>query len=238
MTTAGAQRSRRARPRRPRQLGLDFRTWGGKRAGAGRKPKGEQAGVHHGVRRRFQGRFPLLVTLKVLPHVFHLRAKRCRRVVEGAIGSWAARDGVRIVHYAILGDHVHLIVEATSRAALARGMKGVKVRIARRLNRVMGRRGTVFADRYDDQVLETPRRVRNALAYVLNNARRHGLVDRRIRRDWVDPCSSARAFDGWTAPAWCETTGPPPVAPPGTWLLSRGWRRGGGRIATDFVPGR
>jgi REP element-mobilizing transposase RayT len=207
--------------------------------GAGRKPKGEVAGVSHASRVRFHRRFPLLVTIKVLPHVYNLRARRCRVLVEAAIRAWAERDGFRVVHYSIQGNHVHLLVEAVHRAALSRAMQGMKIKMARSLNALMERSGPVFADRYDDQVLESPRRVRHALAYVLGNARRHGLVDARVRRDWVDPCSSASVFEGWSAPVWCDRRGPPPpVAPAGTWLLARGWARSGGRLASDHVPGR
>jgi hypothetical protein len=230
------RRSSRARAR-PVQLSL-ARTggWGGKRRGAGRKPKGKIAGVSHAGRARFHRRFPLLVTVKVLPHVYNLRARRCATIVEEAIGE-SERDDFRVVHYSIQGNHVHLLVEAVGREALSRGMQGMSVRMARGLNRVMQRSGTVFADRYDSQVLETPRRVRNALHYVLCNARRHGIVDGRVRRDWVDPCSSAIAFDGWSTHVWCDRRGPPPVAPPHTWLLARGWRKGGSRLAADHVPG-
>jgi REP element-mobilizing transposase RayT len=177
------------------------------------------------------------VTVKVLPHVFNLRARRCAIVIEEALEACAQREGFRVVHYSIQGNHVHMLVEAVGREALSRGMQGLTVSIARKLNRVMQRRGTVFADRYDSQVLETPRRVRNALHYVLNNARRHRVVDDRVRRDWVDPWSSAIAFDGWGTRVWCERRGPPPVAAPHTWLLARGWRKAGPRLAPDRVPG-
>ena len=62
-----------------------------------------------------------------------------------------------------------------NQARLEVGMQGLAIRIARGLNRLWGRKGKVFADRYHDRVLRTPREVRNALAYVLNNARRHAV---------------------------------------------------------------
>ena len=97
----------------------------------------------------------------------------------------------------------------------------------------MHRRGTVFADRYHDRVLTTPRQVRHALAYVLCNARKHGLAPRT--RHWVDPCSSAAAFPGWS----CAIELAPTLATvePRTWLLTIGWRRAGGPIDPDHHPG-
>ena len=88
------------------------------------------------------------------------------------------------------------------------------------------RTGRVFHDRYHARILRTPREVRLALAYVLSNARRHGLVRGRTSATWVDPYSSAAVFDGSrtevTAPA-----SPLPVAKARTWLLTVGWRRYG-----------
>ena len=66
-----------------------------------------------------------------------------------------------------------MIVEAKDRDALGRGMKSIGSRLARAVNRVFKRAGPVLADRYHVRVLRTPREVRNALAYVLLNARRH-----------------------------------------------------------------
>jgi hypothetical protein len=100
---------------------------------------------------------------------------------------------------------------------------GLLTRIARRLNKWWGRRGKVFADRFHERILRTPREVRNVLGYVLHNAVRHGY---RVRSGEPDPCSSGRWFGGWRdyrAPF----PQPPPVAPAHTWLLCTGWRRCG-----------
>ena len=122
-------------------------------------------------------------------------------------------------------------------------MQGLAVRCARKLNRLWGRKGTVFADRYHDHVLRTPREVRNALCYVLNNARHHSAA---LRRCGVspppalaapDPFSSARWFDGYRQP---PPTPPPlahcPTVAARTWLLTTGWRRHGA-IGLDEDPG-
>jgi hypothetical protein len=105
-------------------------------------------------------------------------------------------------------------------------MQGLATRVARAVNRVSARSGAVFADRYHDRILRTPREVRYALAYVLCNARRHGLGRGPVREGWIDPYSSGAAFDGWRR----EVDGPTftvPVSRARTWLLTRGWRRHG-----------
>jgi hypothetical protein len=158
---------------------------------------------------------------------------------ERSLSAAGERKRFRVVHYSIQPDHVHLIVEATSNRDLACGMKSIGSRLARAVNRVFSRTGTVLADRFHRHVLRTPREVRNALAYVLLNARRHlAKMGRRVPAQAIfDPASSGRWFDGWTRPRDpCEVHGPLVVAAPRTWLLERGWRRHG-LISPAEVPG-
>ena len=70
-------------------------------------------------------------------------------------------------------SHLHLLVESAGKEALGRGMKAVGSRVARAVQRVFGFRGAVMHGRYHLRILRTPREVRNALAYVLLNARKH-----------------------------------------------------------------
>ena len=92
---------------------------------------------------------------------------------------------------------IHLIVEASDRVALSRGVQGLCIRLARAVNRACGRRGSVFADRYHARALKTPRAVRFALRYVLLNAHKHGSG---APAGFVDGCSSAPWFDGFARP--------------------------------------
>jgi REP element-mobilizing transposase RayT len=144
------------------------------------------------------------------------------------------RRAFRVAHYSVQRDHVHLLVEAAGKEALGRGMKSIAARIARAANRAFRRRGPVLYGRYHLRALRTPREVRNALAYVLLNARkhwrrRHGAAP-PVR---LDEASSARWFDGWCVCArapLADLRAPPAtpdVAPARTWLLRVGWRRHG-----------
>jgi REP element-mobilizing transposase RayT len=162
------------------------------------------------------------------------------RALERSCGAARERGAFRLVHYSIQRDHVHLLVEADESGALARGMMSLGARIARAVNRVFRRRGSVLADRYHHRVLRTPREVRNALAYVLNNFRKHEARTSALRRPFgpaIDPASSGRWFAGWTrAPAPTGGHEPIPVAPAHSWLLRVGWWRHG-RIDPREVPG-
>jgi hypothetical protein len=150
-----------------------------------------------------------------------------------------ARDrlGLRLVHWSVQGNHVHMIVESEGKSALARGMQGLSVRIARGLNGLLGRRGRVFGDRYHARALATPRETRNALAYVLLNRRHHHRERGLPVPLGLDPCSSACSFDGWKRkPAVQAETVLATVRAPRTWLLREGWRRHG-LIDAREVPG-
>ncbi len=170
-----------------------------------------------------------------------LRSVRFVREIEETFARGCERGEFRLVHYSLQSDHAHLIVEATDRHALGRGMKALGCRLAKAINRTFHRSGPVLADRYHVRVLKTPREVRNALAYVLLNARRHAAKAGRAlsRASGIDPASSGRWFDGWRrAPAYLvhSSSKEPAVSPAHSWLLSQGWRRRG-LLDPDEVPG-
>jgi REP element-mobilizing transposase RayT len=142
-----------------------------------------------------------------VPGLGYLRGGRLAKKIEAALREASELHGVRVVHYSIQGNHLHLIVEAQSTRALARGMQGLAIRLAKRLNRALRRRGQVFADRYHAHALATRREVANAVRYVLANYRHH--TREHLPPRWDDP----RA-----------THADSPLAAPRTWLLRVCWR--------------
>src|SRR5437762_9227227 len=108
-----------------KQLALDLRTWGGKRKGAGRQPKGRLALVSHDAREELDGRTPVHVVLRVLEDVPSLRTRDVFEEICAAFEAGGERDGFRLTHYAVLGNHLHLIVEAGSKKELSRGMQAL-----------------------------------------------------------------------------------------------------------------
>jgi REP element-mobilizing transposase RayT len=207
--------------------------WGGRRERSGPKPKGERAGVSHRERAPLASRFPVHVTMKLRAGLPSLRTARPHSEVLKAFAGVKEREGFLLVHYSVQSNHIHLICEARDRRGLSRGMQALAIRIAKSLNRLWQRAGAIFADRYHDHILRTPREVRNALAYVLNNAAKHGVA---LPHGELDPCSSGRWFSGWRdRPSEPEATNP--VARARTWLLTVGWLRCGrirpGEVSAD-----
>lgn len=139
-----------------------------------------------------------------------------RRAIAAASGA-----AFRVVHFSIQSNHLHLIVEATDTAALSRGMQGLNVRVARRVNALLGAHGRFWRERYHERELRTPRSVRNALVYVLMNAKKHG----HRFPSGVDALSSAPWFDGFATGRMQRDESP--VCAPRTWLAGVGWRRRG-----------
>ena len=198
--------------------------WGGKRRGAGRKPKDERAGVSHRRRAKLDAHHPVLVTMRVAARLPSLRCDAAHEVVRGAIAESSERGDFQVIVYSVQMNHIHLVVEARSSDALARGMIALGARIAKRLNKLWRRCGQVFPDRFHSRALKTPRECRIALIYVLQNARKHGSWRARM----PDVYSSGPLFDGWTSGMDNRAQSRRSyIGKPRTWLLTLGWRRHG-----------
>jgi putative transposase len=225
---------------------------GGKRKGAGRKPNGPRAGEPHDTRPELMRRFPVHVTMRVLAAVAVLRRRDIYHAIRFAMVSlMCARNDVRVVHLSIQHGHLHLLVEARDKIALARGMQTLKSVAARFINEAISkrtgqrRRGPVFDERYHEEIIKSPRQAHHAIRYVLGNWRKHREDRADFATGWkVDPFSTAVSFPGWAECAdsplmWKtrDTYKRLPTWLPKTWLLRVGWKRGGDSISCYDVPG-
>jgi REP element-mobilizing transposase RayT len=232
---------------RKRHVQQELSYWGGKRQNAGRRARGERPSQPHKRRPEHNAAHPVHCTLRLERDIGTLRRRSlyqaCRRALKTVLG----RVDYRVVDISLQYGHLHMIVEAEDKLALSKGMQAFQIAAARYINGAISRergkkrKGRVFVDRYHPHVLRTPRAVRHARAYVLNNWRRHG-EDRQAPKTWVlDPYSSAVRFAGWK-----ETGGKPFAVPPAyepldvaraqTWLMNVGWQRRG-LISTHERPG-
>jgi REP element-mobilizing transposase RayT len=238
--------------RKRRQLELTFPTRGGRRKGAGRPARGPRSSERHKARPVHDHRHPVHVTTRVVADVSSLRQRDMYLQLREATIVTAKRENFRIVHMSIQRNHIHLIVEAEHKEALSRGMQGFSISAAKRVNATITartgvrRRGKVIDDRFHARPLTSPRAVRNTLAYVLNNYRRHGEDNVGVARTWkADPFSSGALFFGWkeleSSPVlWPlrPTYHPLIVLRPRTWLLAKGWQLHHPLISIREVPGR
>ena len=222
---------------------------GGKRTGAGR-PRGPGR-KRNWVRLRatLAKNVPVHVTLRVVKEVGGLRRRRAYKAIRRALLTSFVRTDFRVVHMSIQREHIHLICEADDARALGLGMRGLEISAAKHLNaavasdrgKTVPRRGTVFPERYHVEQLRSPRQVRHAIAYVLNNWRRHreDLAGFAQSRAAIDPYASGVRFDGWKRKGpFIPSEGYLPLQTvyPQTWLLTVGWRMHG-PIDPREVPG-
>ena len=167
---------------------------------------------------------PLHVTMRAKRGLPSFRAETLYAAFERAVRR-TRRDDFRVIEFSVQDDHLHLIVEADDNDALARGMKSFSVRANRLFNAALGRgRGPVWADRYHRRDLTSAGQVRNALVYCLSNYKKHQRVTSGAPR--IDPCSSARWFQGWTAIRQHDD-GPRPTEEARTVLLRTAWQKHG-----------
>jgi REP element-mobilizing transposase RayT len=226
-----------------RQLALDLRprTRGGARPGAGRKKTGRCLDAPHRRRPEVSRHHPLHVVLRVRKDVPRLRRGPTYRAIDRALRHTLGEHAFRVVHTSIQHNHVHFLVEAEDKRALSHGMRSLTISAARAINRVLGRKGEVFAYRYNATAITNPRQMRNALPYVLNNWRRHKehLRTPAAGRAILDPYSTAIWFAGWKeGPRFAVPHGVSPLPSAGaqTWLMRVGWQMYG-PISAYEVPG-
>jgi putative transposase len=187
------------------------------------RPKKPNAGVPHSERKAFKSYQPLHVTLRVVRDIGRLRNRAAYTAIREAAITVLRHETFRIVQLSIQGTHIHLIVEAENREALAFGMKAFGISAAKHLNAAFSfgdawwdrairraragqganawperRKGRVFGDRYHATIITKPRQARQELAYVLNNWRKHREDRAERARGWkIDPFATGWCFDGW-----------------------------------------
>jgi REP element-mobilizing transposase RayT len=135
------------------QLAMKFRTWGGKRKGAGRPQVNARKSEPHRMRTPINWNKPVHVSLRVVKQVGRLRRMDCYAILRKCLVLLLERSDFRVIHISIQSNHIHLIVEAASATALARGLQSFEISAARKLNAELGRKGTVFPDRYHATVI-------------------------------------------------------------------------------------
>lgn len=145
------------------KLNLYKGTWGGRRPGSGRK-RIHSKGVSHRSREEVKLRTPLHINFKFRAFI---KNKACLRLLNRAIIN-ARSHGLRVNHYSLQSNHIHLIVESENNEVLTRGMRSLTVTFAKGL-----KKGRVQIERYHLHVLKTLKETRNAVRYVLFNQQKH-----------------------------------------------------------------
>jgi len=108
-----------------------------------------------------------------------LDAANLKRIARGVVGSALARAqrlyDVEVFALVVMSNHVHLVLRAR-RGNLADFMRYAKAQIAKAVNRITGRRGPLWARRYDAQPVLDDDAAEGVTAYTLRNPVKAGLV--------------------------------------------------------------
>ena len=107
---------------------------GGRRRGAGR-PKTVKRGGAHRERPDLDDRYPVHVVLRT--HCQCMRQNQFYEVLRAVLAHFRdrQRDDFRITHVSLQKNHVHMIVEASDRCALTKGMQSFAIRFAKAYRR-------------------------------------------------------------------------------------------------------
>lgn len=156
-------------------------SWGGARAGAGRKNiKGEGS---HLKRPKIAKTTPTLVTLKLKTSAPHPRRQEFFDLFRDACS--AAREfGIRIHAFHFVRREISLIVECRSNMVLTQAMKSLCIRLSKNTNKNLRRKrkpsiGSIFAKRFELELLASEHDVISAYhrMFIPNKIDRHLMTD-------------------------------------------------------------
>jgi REP element-mobilizing transposase RayT len=139
--------------------------------GAGRMAIHDR-GIRHIARDQIKRTTPLHLTIKIESKKAGIKNKNILTALHHSIKN-ARLLGLRILHYSLEYDHVHLLVEADNNGILGRGMQSFGISFSKGINKIKQMNGRVFKSRYHFRKLKTPSEIKNVLNYILRNGIKH-----------------------------------------------------------------
>ncbi len=156
--------------------------------GAGR-PALHDKGIRHCERERIHKPTSLHLTIKVRDNKADIKNKSLLKALHHAIKR-ARLKNIKVLHYSLEYNHIHLLVEASSNANLHQGMQALGISLAKKINAIKRLKGTVYKHRYHLRKLSSPRELKNVLHYIFNNGIHHSRTS-----SILDPYNSLPAFN-------------------------------------------
>jgi REP element-mobilizing transposase RayT len=139
--------------------------------GAGRKAIHDK-GIRHTKREMIKKDTVLHLTLKIEKNKANLKNKSILKALQHSIKK-ARSLGLKVIHYTLEYDHVHLLIEASDKISLGKGMQSLGISFSKGINKIKKQTGKVFKTRYHFRKLNSPREIKNALNYILGNGIKH-----------------------------------------------------------------
>jgi REP element-mobilizing transposase RayT len=154
--------------------------------GAGR-PAINDPGIRHRERPILTKPTSLHLTVKILRAKAKLKNKIILSILKRSIMN-ARKKGLRVIHYSLEYDHIHLLIEADDNFILGKGMQAFGVTFSKALNRMRKMRGAVYKHRYHFRKIIGARQLKNVLNYLFTNGLKHNTA-----KSILNPFNSIRA---------------------------------------------
>ena len=96
-------------------------------------------------------------------------------ILGGVLARYAEAYDITLYAYIFLGNHYHLLVQGPE-GALPRFAENLNREIAKRVNRLLTRKGFFWGRRYDDDITIEETDALEGLLYIVTNPVKHGMV--------------------------------------------------------------
>ena len=147
------------------------------------RPALHDIGIRHVKRAEILRPSPLHLTIKLIRA--DIQNKSILKGLRHAIMR-ARLQGLKIIHYSLERDHVHIYAESSDNKILAKAMKALGVSFVKRINRYFNAKGSCYKTRYHLRILRSATEVKNVINYILKNGIKHHRA-----KSIIDPYNSA-----------------------------------------------
>ena len=146
------------------------------------RPAIHDKGIRHRKREEIKRARPLHLTIKL--NRAQMQNKMILKHLKHSIKRGRLK-GLRIIHFSLQNDHVHLYAESESNLILTQGMKALGVSFAKRINKHFKTKGQVYKTRFHLRVLRSASEAKNVINYILKNGVKHNRT-----KSFIDSYSS------------------------------------------------
>lgn len=147
-----------------------------KRAG---RPAKNDPGIRHSSRMKFSKLTSFHLTIKVRENKADIQSKKLLKALHHAIAR-ARLKNLKVIHYTLEYNHVHLLVETNDHRILHAGMQALGISFSKAINKVKSLKGHVYKHRYHQRKIGSARELKNVLLYIFNNGKKHKRTNKRI----------------------------------------------------------
>jgi REP element-mobilizing transposase RayT len=152
-----------------------------KRAG---RPAIHDIGIRHISRPLIKNATSFHLTIKVRANKADIQSKRILKAPHHGIKR-ARLKKLRVIHYTLEFNHVHLLVECCDNKTLQLGMQALGISFSKAINKIKKLKGGVYKHRYHLRMIASSRELRNVLHYIFHNGIKH-----RRALSLIDPFNS------------------------------------------------